>query len=84
MVALTTQQEYDAIREAIQQLSTLSGTGERRDTVSVSVEGMSLTYSSAQMPQLQDREKELARRLTIRNVRKRTISTFDGGYTRDY
>ena len=39
MAALTTQQEYDAIREAIQKLSTLNTDGSRRDLVSFSVDG---------------------------------------------
>ena len=84
MTAMTTAAEYQAIREAIQLLSTLDGAGARRNAVTVSVEGMTVSYSASQMTELQNREKELARRLTIRNVRKRTTSTFDGGYERDY
>jgi hypothetical protein len=75
-MALTTLQEYQAIREAIQQLSTLNTDGTRRDFVSVSVDGMSTTYGASQMDSLQRRELELARRLTIRNSVKRTEPDF--------
>jgi len=75
-MALTTLQEYNAVREAIQQLTTLDSYGERRDTVSISVEGMSLTYNSSQIQQLQEREKELLRRLSRKNVRKRVTPDF--------
>ena len=68
---MTTLQEYQAIREAIQQLSTLNADGTRRDIVSVSVDGISTTYGASQMDSLQKRELELARRLTIRNSVKR-------------
>ena len=78
MAALTTQQEYDAIREAIQQLSTLNTNGSRRDYVSISIGESSLTFSGAQMAQLQAREELLAKRLSIRNVRKRVTPRFDG------
>jgi len=76
MAALTTYQEWQSVREAIQQLTTLDGDGNRRDIVSVSVDGMATSYSSAQLPQLQSREMELYRRLSIRNVRKRTASEY--------
>jgi hypothetical protein len=81
MAALTTAQEYAAIREAIQKLTTLDENGERRDKVAVSVDGMSISYASNQLQSLQNRETELARRLTIRNARKRTVSSFGGGKT---
>ena len=84
MAPITTAQEYQAVREAIQKLSTLDGSGNRQDSVSVSVEGMSVTYNASQLTSLQDREKELAKRLTQRNIRKRTISTFSDRNHRDY
>ncbi len=71
MAALTTQQEYDAIREAIQ---TLSATGQQ--IVSVSIDGVSKSYAASQLTMLEKREQELARRLTIRNSRKRTTPDF--------
>jgi hypothetical protein len=77
MAALTTLQEYTAIREAIQLLTTLDGSGNRRDVVSISIDGMSKSYSAAQLPQLENRERELLRRLSIRNVRKRTQPEFN-------
>ena len=77
MAALTTAQEYAAVREAIQLLTSLDGSGNRRDMVSISVaDGMTVSYSTAQLLQLQDRERDLLRRLTIRNVRKRTQCDF--------
>ena len=76
MAALTTAQEYDAIREAIQKLTTLDGNGERRDRVSLSIEGMAVSYSSSQLDSLQKREAELARRLSTRNSRKRVTPDF--------
>lgn len=78
MTAISTQAEYDAIREAIQQLTTLDGSGKRRDRVSVSVGSTSVSYNSAQLPQLEAREEKLAKRLSIRNVRKRVTPRFDG------
>jgi hypothetical protein len=71
MAALTTAQEYEAVRTAVQ---TLTATGQ--NTVSFSVDGISCTYNASQLTQLQDRELELARRLTIRNTRKRTFPEF--------
>jgi hypothetical protein len=79
MAALTTQQEYDAIRLAIQQLTTLDSNGERRDIVSTTIAGFSVSYSSSQLPQLQEREIILANRLAIRNIRKRVTPDFAGG-----
>jgi hypothetical protein len=72
MAALTTQQEYDAIREAIQ---TLTATGQ--PTVSVSVEGMSVSYNASQLQHLAAREVELANRICNKNRRKRVIPGFD-------
>lgn len=81
MAALTTQQEYDAVRQAIQQLTTLDSGGNRRDIVSFSIAGdLSVTYSAQQLPLLQDRERELAKRLSQKNIRKRTTSDFSGQY----
>lgn len=71
MAALTTAQEYASVREAIQ---TLTATG--ASVVSVSMGEFSTTYSASQLPNLQARELELARRLTVRNTRKRTFPEF--------
>jgi predicted type IV restriction endonuclease len=76
MAALTTAQEYAAIREAIQLLTTLDSNGERRDRVSVAIEGMSISYAGNQLDYLQKREMELARRLSTRNSRKRVTPDF--------
>ena len=78
MAALSTSAEYEAVREAIQLLTTLDANGARRDTVSFSIDGVSVSYAANQIQWLQQREIELARRLSIRNVRKRTISDFSG------
>jgi len=71
MAVLTTAQEYQAVREAIQ---TLTATGQNK--VSFSVDGVSVTYNASQMTQLEAREIELARRLTAHNNRKRTTPDF--------
>ena len=71
MAALTTSQEYAAVREAIQ---TLTATGKSK--VSITVDGMSVSYNASQLPNLQQREVELARRLSVRNTRKRTFPEF--------
>jgi hypothetical protein len=84
MAALTTAQEYSAIREAIQQPTTLDTNGNRRDAVSFVVDGMTVSYSVQTLPVLQAREKELARRLTIRNARKRVTPDFGGAGSTDY
>ena len=84
MTALTHAAEYAAVREAIQQLTTLNTDGSRRDVVSFQVDGMSVTYSAAQLPQLQDRERELLKRLSIRNSRKRVTPDFSGESSTDY
>ena len=78
MAALTHAQEYDAVREAIQQLTTLDVNGNRRDVISITIDGVAMTYAANSLPLLQARERELARRLSIRNVRKRTQSDFTG------
>ena len=72
MAALTTAQEYAAVREALQAFTT----GTAQTVYSVQLDGMTVTYHSGQMQFLQDREKELARRLTTRNNRKRTTPDF--------
>jgi len=71
MTALTTAQEYAVVREAVQ---TLTATGQ--SAVSFSVDGLSYTYNASQLSLLQARELELARRLSIRNTRKRTVPEF--------
>jgi len=77
MAALTTAQEYQAVREAIQQLTTLdAATGKRRDRVSFAVDGVSVAYSSSQLQYLMQREEQLATRLCSRNKRKRTFPDF--------
>ncbi len=76
MAALSHAAEYAAVREAIQLLTTLDANGQRRDFASFQVDGMSVSYAASQLPWLQSRELELARRLSIRNVRKRTQSDF--------
>ena len=81
MTALTTAQEYAAVREAIQKLTTLDANSERRDVVSFTVGDLTVSYNSQQLPWLQEREKELARRLTCRNIRKRTQADFTDGET---
>ena len=70
MAVLTTSAEYAAIREALQAFSA----GQVAHTVMVG--DMSITYTSGQQEWMVAREKELARRLTIRNVRKRTFPDF--------
>jgi hypothetical protein len=69
-MALTTAQEYAAIREALQIFST------GKSTASVTIDGMTVSYQATQTDFLQAREKELAMRLSVRNVRKRTIPDF--------
>ena len=72
MATLTTAQEYAAVRAAIQELTT-TGTL----TTMRSVDGMSESFSAtSQLALLQAREIELARRLTVRNTRKRTVPEF--------
>lgn len=78
MAAISTALEYAAVREAIQQLTTLDATGNRRDIVSFTLDGMTVTYAASQIDWLQQRERELAKRLTIRNVRKRVTPDFSG------
>jgi hypothetical protein len=71
MAALSTAAEYALVREAVQ---TLTATGQ--SAVSFTVDGMTVTYNASQLTQLQAREQELARRLTVRNTRKRTFPEF--------
>ena len=76
MAAITTSAEYQAVREAIQLLTTLDANGNRRDRVSFSVDGMSVAYAASQLQWLQAREVELANRICNRNRRKRTSPDF--------
>jgi len=84
MAAISTSAEYAAVREAIQLLTTLASDGTRRDTIAFTIDGVSVSYSASQLPYLEKRELELARRLSIRNVRKRTVSDFSGSDTDRY
>jgi len=61
MAALTTQQEYDAVREALQQLTTLDTDGNRRDVVQFMIDGQMYSYAANQMKYLQEREIILAK-----------------------
>jgi len=70
----TMKAEYALVVAAIQALTTLN-----QSTVSFSVDGMSVTYSQSQLNDLRARQKELAKFITIRNVRKRTSSDFSTG-----
>jgi hypothetical protein len=79
MTALSHAAEYAAVREAIQLLTTLDGNGKRRDIVSFAVEGMTVTYASDQLDWLQQRERELAGRISQKNLRKRTTPDFSSG-----
>lgn len=78
MTALTTAAEYTAVRTAIQLLTTCDSNGKRQDMVSFTLGDMTVSYSASQLPQLQDRERELAKRITQRNVRKRVTPDFSG------
>ena len=71
---VTTTQELAQLQTAIQ---TLTATGQSQ--VSLSIDGVSVSYNASQLSQLQAREELLMRRLSIRNVRKRTQSDFSGG-----
>jgi hypothetical protein len=75
-MALTIAQEYDAVRTAIQTLTT---TGQA--VVSFSVGDTQVTYAQNQLEWLERREEVLAKRLNIRNVRKRTMPDFGGADT---
>jgi len=76
MAAISTALEYQAVREAIQLLSTLDSNGKRRDRVSFSLDSMAVSYSANQLQWLQAREIELANRICNRNRRKRTSPDF--------
>jgi len=76
MAALTTQQEYTAVREAIQQLTTLDSDGNRRDVVQFMIDGQMYSFAANQIKYLQEREEKLANRLCSRNRRKRTTPDF--------
>jgi hypothetical protein len=66
MALLTTEQEYRAVRTALQLFS------QGRARASFVIDGVSVTYQPGQMEFLERRERELAARLSRRNVRKRT------------
>lgn len=70
-MALTTAQEYEAVRTAIQ---TLTSSGQ--PIASFNIDGIAVSYTSQQLPWLQSRETELAKRLSQKNVRKRTFPDF--------
>ena len=70
MAALTTALEYAALREAIQAFAT------GRTAHTVNIGALSITYTSGQQDWMERRERELAKRLTQRNVRKRTHPDF--------
>jgi hypothetical protein len=76
MPVLTTAQEYQAVREAIQKLTTLDSSGGRRDFVTINIGDIQTSYSSSQLPWLQSREVELANRICNVNRRKRTSPDF--------
>ena len=75
MALLTTSEELAKIREAIQ-LITSDTTGQALS--SFDLDGLEISYAPPQqmLSSLMKREKELLKRLTIRNVRKRTIPDF--------
>jgi hypothetical protein len=83
MAALTTAQEYDIVRQAIQALSP-SAAGVQASIASFTIGEMTVTYSANQMEWLQQRERELAKRLTVRNSHKRVTPDFGGPSARDY
>lgn len=78
MAPISTAAEYAAVREAIQLLTTLDTNGQRRDMVSFNIGEMQVSYAANQLDYLQKREIELARRLSVRNVRKRVTPDFSG------
>lgn len=67
MSAKTTLQELDDLRTAIQSLVS-SGAS------TVTIDGV--TYSRVSLAQYQQREDQLLRRLSIRNIRKRTVPDY--------
>ena len=70
MAALTTAQKYAAVREALDAFAT----GAAVHTYTLG--DISVTYYANQSAYLAEREKELARQLTQRNIRKRTRPDF--------
>jgi hypothetical protein len=70
MPLLSTAQEYASIREALQLFS------QGKATASVTIDGMTVSYQATQADYLMKREKDLAMRLSVRNVRKRTRPDF--------
>jgi hypothetical protein len=71
MALLTLAEEYQAVRLAIQALTTTS-----ENVVNITVDGMTVQYAANQMEWLQDRENELANKICTRNRRKRTTPDF--------
>ena len=71
MAALTTSQEYQLVREAIQTL-----TGGSTRVASFTVAGITYSYAVDQLTQLRSRERGLANRICTRNRRKRTTPDF--------
>lgn len=67
---LTTAEEYSVIKKALQAFATGAS------VYSYSLGDMSITYQSGQIDFLQQRERELAKRLSVRNLRKRTRPDF--------
>ena len=70
MSAMSTVLEYQVVREAIQTFNT----GE--SVYSFNLGDLSITYNATQKEWLMVREIELARRLSQRNIRKRTRPDF--------
>ena len=72
MAVLTTAQEYEKVREAIQSLYSTGALPPDFTLGDMTISG----NASAQISQLEKREATLAARLTQRNVRKRTRPDF--------
>ena len=68
--------EYANVREAIQAF--IAATAAGQPLSSYTLGDLSVTYYSNQMDWLQEREIELARRISQRNIRKRTRPDFTG------
>lgn len=80
MPALTTAQEYAAVREAIQ---VFTATSQAVYSFSLGPD-LTVTYQASQLRNLQERERELAARLSVRNARKRVTPDFSGGGLSSY
>lgn len=68
---MTIAQELELIREVIRNLELGLSEG-NAPIASYTIDGVSVSYSAAQLPFLREREKELAKRLLMREIRKRT------------